>query len=230
NCQDPTKSASRKERLRMSEEQGDIEKAAARLVINSLEIHSENARELSLEDTPDRIPPTQRLGPVNEPQSAFNRLGPRGSPTERDTLPQSEQPAQRKKASMPPIRHITPLSLAMVNAGIRKRKAARAAKISKTIPRNEKNNSKIAPYGVARGELAILWKEWLQLDIISSCNNYFDTRISYEGNFSYATFYLRFDSSDHRPIITFFEPLRRKKRGTFRYNRSLNKNPQVVKL
>lgn len=129
----------------MSKEQGDIEKAAARLVINSLEIHSENARELSLEDTPDRIPPTQRLGPVNEPQSAFNRLGPRGSPTERDTLPQSEQPAQRKKASMPPIRHITPLSLAMVNAGIRKRKAARAAKISKTIPRNEKNNSKSIP-------------------------------------------------------------------------------------
>lgn len=183
-------------------------------------------------------------------------------------------------------------------------------------------------------------KEWVQLEIISSCNNYFDTKISYEGNISYATFvygntdkrrrkqtwdyltslalirdaawlvtgdfnditgnsekqggpersedsfsdfrtflsegdlydlqhsgeclswkgtrwthevkcrldralansswselypsgrceYLRFEISDHRPLVTYFEPLRKKKRGIFRYDRRLNKNPEVAKL
>lgn len=42
--------------------------------------------------------------------------------------------------------------------------------------------------------------------------------------------YLRFESSDHRPLITYFEPLRRKKKGIFRYDRRLNKNPEVSKL
>lgn len=198
----------------------------------------------------------------------------------------------------------------------------------------------VQPQGVAGGGLAILWKDWVGLEIISSCKNYFDTRISYEGNFSYLTFvygdtdkrkrkqtwdfltslalirdapwlvtgdfnditgnsekeggperpeasfsdfrtflsegdlydlqhsgeclswkgkrwshdvkcrldralsnsawaedypsgrceYLRFDSSDHKPIITYFEPLRKKKRGIFRYDRRLSKNPEVAKM
>lgn len=50
------------------------------------------------------------------------------------------------------------------------------------------NLKTIAPHGVAGGGLAILWKDWLQLEVISSCKNYFDTRITYEGIVSYATF------------------------------------------
>lgn len=50
------------------------------------------------------------------------------------------------------------------------------------------NLKTISPHGVARGGLAILWKDWLHLDVISSCKNYFDTRIIYEGVVSYATF------------------------------------------
>lgn len=42
--------------------------------------------------------------------------------------------------------------------------------------------------------------------------------------------YLRFDSSDHRPLITFFDPLRQKKRGIFRYDRRLSKNTEVGKI
>lgn len=42
--------------------------------------------------------------------------------------------------------------------------------------------------------------------------------------------YLRFESSDHRPLITYFEPLRKKKKGIFRYDCRLNKNPEVSKL
>lgn len=202
------------------------------------------------------------------------------------------------------------------------------------------NLKTVQPHGVAGGGLAILWKEWLQLEVISSCNNYFDTRIFYEGNYSYATFvygntdkrrrkqtwdylsslalirdsawlvtgdfnditnnsekeggqerseasfsdfrtflsegdlydlqhcgeslswkgkrgthdvkcrldralansswsetypsgrceYLRFESSDHRPLVTFSEPLRRKRKGIFRYDRRLNKNKEVELL
>lgn len=50
------------------------------------------------------------------------------------------------------------------------------------------NLKTISPHGVAGGGLAILWKEWLNLEIISSCKSYLDTRITYEGIVSYATF------------------------------------------
>lgn len=46
----------------------------------------------------------------------------------------------------------------------------------------------VPPHGVAGGGLVILLKDWLHLDIISSYNNYFDTKLSYEGNVSYVTF------------------------------------------
>lgn len=202
------------------------------------------------------------------------------------------------------------------------------------------NLKTIPPHGVAGGGLALLWKDWLDLKIVSSCNSYFDTKIIYEGSSSYVTFvygntdkrrrkqtwdfltslalirdsawlvtgdfnditgnhekeggperteasftdfreflsegdlydlqhsgeclswkgkrgthevkcrldrslansawaetypsgrceYLRFESSDHRPVITYFEPLRMKKKGIFRYDRSLNKNLEVRKI
>lgn len=206
------------------------------------------------------------------------------------------------------------------------------------------NFKTIKPHGTAGGGLAILWKNWIQLEIISSCKNYFDTKLCYEGNVSFATFvygdteknrrkqtwdyltslalirdspwlvtgdfnditgnnenqggperpegsfsdfrhfleegdlydlqhcgeclswkgkrstnegnqeikcrldravsnsawaelypsgrceYLRFEGSDHRPLITFFEPTRRKKKGIFRYDRRLNNNLEVAKL
>ena len=198
----------------------------------------------------------------------------------------------------------------------------------------------VAPQGIASGGLAILWKEGLDLTIISSCKNYFDTKICYEGKLSYCTFvygnndkkqrkrswdfltslalirdaawfvtgdfnditcnaektggterletsfddfrtflsegdlydlqhegdplswkgkrgtqtvrcrldralsnstwaeeypsgrceYLRFEGSDHRPLVTYFDPLRRKKKSIFRYDRRLNQNEEVSKL
>lgn len=42
--------------------------------------------------------------------------------------------------------------------------------------------------------------------------------------------YLPFESSNHRPLVTYFEPLRKKKKRIFRYDRSLSKNPEVLKL
>lgn len=42
--------------------------------------------------------------------------------------------------------------------------------------------------------------------------------------------YLRFEESDHRPLVTFFNPLRKKKKSIFRYDRILNKNPEVTKI
>lgn len=42
--------------------------------------------------------------------------------------------------------------------------------------------------------------------------------------------YLRFDSSDHRPLVTLFDPLRKKKKGIFIYDRRLNKDMEVGKL
>lgn len=46
---------------------------------------------------------------------------------------------------------------------------------SSEAPRDLKT---IPPHGVAGGGLAIIWKEWLNLEIMSSCSSYFDTRIS----------------------------------------------------
>ncbi|CAA7021653.1 unnamed protein product [Microthlaspi erraticum] len=42
--------------------------------------------------------------------------------------------------------------------------------------------------------------------------------------------YLRFEGSDHRPIITIFDPTRKKKRGLFRYDLRLKENEEVQKL
>lgn len=186
----------------------------------------------------------------------------------------------------------------------------------------------------------MLWRDGIELEIVSSCKTYFDTMIKYEGNLSYATFvyedpdkkkrrqtldyltalalirdapwfvsgdfndltgndekedgperlegsfddfrafliegdlydlqhtgnclswrgkrwghnvksrldralsdgswaelypsgrceYFRFESSGHRPLVTFFELLRKKMKGIFRYDHSLSKNPEVQKL
>lgn len=42
--------------------------------------------------------------------------------------------------------------------------------------------------------------------------------------------YLRFEGSDHRPLVTFFNGSVTKKNGVFRFNRALTKNPVVEKL
>lgn len=60
--------------------------------------------------------------------------------------------------------------------------------VKKTEDLGFTNLHTISTHGHAGGGLAILWKDWLQLEIVSSCNNYFDTRLTYEGNVSYATF------------------------------------------
>ena len=198
----------------------------------------------------------------------------------------------------------------------------------------------VGPQGYASGGLAILWKEGVDLTIVSSCKNYFDTKIYYEGKLSYCTFvygntdkrqrkqtwdYLTslalirdaawfvtgdfnditsnaektevqndqkpplmtserfslkgtymiynmkvihcrgkekgeptlsdvdlielspialgqktthledasifvFEGSDHRPLVTYFDPLRRKKKSIFRYDRRLNQNEEVSKI
>lgn len=46
----------------------------------------------------------------------------------------------------------------------------------------------VSPHGIAGGGLALMWKQEIQLDIISSCINYFDTHISFEGKVFYSTF------------------------------------------
>ncbi|CAF1809003.1 unnamed protein product, partial [Brassica napus] len=149
------------------------------------------------EETPERIPASHRLGPVNEAHSAFDRLGPLVSPLERVELPRSVQTPLKRKPGRPSLRRATPLSLAMISACIRKRRVSKATKSSKTIPCNEENTTKTIPRREenssrtmpkkSRG-LALIWKDWLSLEVISSCNSYFDTRVTYEGNVSYATF------------------------------------------
>ncbi|KAG2272345.1 hypothetical protein Bca52824_066900 [Brassica carinata] len=42
--------------------------------------------------------------------------------------------------------------------------------------------------------------------------------------------YLRFEGSDHRPLITYFNSAPAKKRGLFRFNRSLTENEEVADL
>ena len=42
--------------------------------------------------------------------------------------------------------------------------------------------------------------------------------------------YLRFEGSDHRPIVTSFEPVKKRQKGIFRYDRRLKDNEEVKKL
>lgn len=82
---------------------------------------------------------------MSEHSSTFDRLGPLNPPREREILPQSMQHTQKRKVARHPLRRTTPLSLAMINEGLRKRKTLRATKTAKTVPRNEEKNSKHIP-------------------------------------------------------------------------------------
>lgn len=42
--------------------------------------------------------------------------------------------------------------------------------------------------------------------------------------------YLRFEGSDNRPLITYFNSSTRKKRGLFRFNRSLTENKEIMEV
>ncbi|KAG7600499.1 Reverse transcriptase zinc-binding domain [Arabidopsis suecica] len=42
--------------------------------------------------------------------------------------------------------------------------------------------------------------------------------------------YLRFEGSDHRPIVTSFDPVKKKSKGLFRYDRRLRENEEVKQL
>ena len=42
--------------------------------------------------------------------------------------------------------------------------------------------------------------------------------------------YLTYEGSDHKPILSFFEPDKKKRRGLFRYDRRLKNNPEVKAL
>lgn len=41
---------------------------------------------------------------------------------------------------------------------------------------------------------------------------------------------MRFEGSDHRPIISFFEPALQKRKGLFRYDRRMRNNMEIKKL
>ncbi|CAA7014404.1 unnamed protein product [Microthlaspi erraticum] len=65
NCADPTESAARKERMRLAEERGEVEQTAEQMVRHSIRAQTQIQEEEYLEPLMhERIPATQRLGPV----------------------------------------------------------------------------------------------------------------------------------------------------------------------
>lgn len=49
-------------------------------------------------------------------------------------------------------------------------------------------NALVPPHGHGGRGLILLWKQEIQLEVISSCDNYTDARINYEGKRFYSTF------------------------------------------
>ncbi|KAL0693087.1 hypothetical protein Bca4012_060267 [Brassica carinata] len=62
-CADPTESAARRERLRLSEELGEIEETAANMVRTSLAIKADQNKKAATAASPKRTPALLRLGP-----------------------------------------------------------------------------------------------------------------------------------------------------------------------
>lgn len=69
NCGDPTESAARRERYRQAEDQGQFEETAEQMVRANLQLSAGNQRERTpeLSNSQERVPMSQRLGPVNAP-------------------------------------------------------------------------------------------------------------------------------------------------------------------
>lgn len=151
NCNDPTESAARKERMRQAEELGELEEAATLLVRNEMGSLRQERPEPQEEITPSRIPVANRLGPVNEPVSALQRLGPMGPP-ERDE-PKSHSLQSDLQGNT--IRNVSTrkANLTTSSTGNRKRRTLKATlppirrtpRGSRTIPRNEENISETVP-------------------------------------------------------------------------------------
>lgn len=155
-CADPIESAARRERLRVAEEQGEIEEAATNMVRSAMASQSlEEAPAREMEITPPRIPVAERLGPRSEPRSALQRLG--GPDIQPDNaIPQSVDANKKRKPGRPPRR--TPaIPLSRQTGGARKRRVTKAAPSPRAparrtvnpIPRNEENNHR---NNTSRGE------------------------------------------------------------------------------
>jgi len=72
NCADPTESAARKERYRQAKDHGQFEETAGQIIRANLSIPPLALQDLSPQQTAyqERIPISQRLGPVNAPPLA----------------------------------------------------------------------------------------------------------------------------------------------------------------
>ncbi|XP_024006598.1 uncharacterized protein LOC112083099 [Eutrema salsugineum] len=67
NCEDPTESAARRERVRLAEEAGEFEETAANMVRSVLATqNNQDQNPQSEQDQQERTPVSQRLGPTNE--------------------------------------------------------------------------------------------------------------------------------------------------------------------
>uniref|UniRef100_A0A0D2ZZT9 Uncharacterized protein n=1 Tax=Brassica oleracea var. oleracea TaxID=109376 RepID=A0A0D2ZZT9_BRAOL len=91
-CADPVESAARKEHVRQAEEQGEFEEVATQMAKNATGMQILETEEQRIQTSPERIPASQRLGPVNEPQSVMNRLGPINEEQAEEDLPQRSEP------------------------------------------------------------------------------------------------------------------------------------------
>ncbi|CAH8342943.1 unnamed protein product, partial [Eruca vesicaria subsp. sativa] len=146
---DPTESAARRERMKLAEQEGEMEEAAL-LMIEASRTERE-APEPMVQDTPptaERIPISQRLGPLNtEPTNEENiplpapptkRKPGRPPVSQRIKAPTQKKKqnnetaaanqAEKKKLGRPPVRRVTQQSPKLIRGSIsRKRKGQKEA-------------------------------------------------------------------------------------------------------
>uniref|UniRef100_A0A1J3II32 Endonuclease/exonuclease/phosphatase domain-containing protein n=1 Tax=Noccaea caerulescens TaxID=107243 RepID=A0A1J3II32_NOCCA len=124
----------------------------------------------------------------------------------------------------------------------------------------------VSPHSRGGGGLALFWKQDVDLEILSFCKDYFDTKVSINSISFFSTFvygepdrnttrefflrfpnvyvrmrpirfatlwkfsFLSFEGSDHRPVVTYFNPSPKRRRGLFRYDRRLRNSEEVKNL
>lgn len=100
-CADPSKSAARKERMRQPEEAGQIEETAIRMVRANMINQTQTSITDELEQQPERIHVSLRLGPTNETTITCRKNTPKVVTRNKPGRPPSNNKAQGSPSVLP---------------------------------------------------------------------------------------------------------------------------------
>ncbi|KAG7579243.1 Ribonuclease H domain [Arabidopsis thaliana x Arabidopsis arenosa] len=215
-CADPTESAARKQRVLQGEARGLMAQTAEQIVaaatltnqsfLESLatpsDIHSDKSQDLPVH--PANIPAStlpsakKRRGrpPLNKPKptqltgsksSKRNKVLIQNSPKRRNTPERTGQPGDTNNSTFHRLQEMHKSTSPDV-IFLMETKNPDDFVLTKLQSLGCSGTKLVSPHSPGGGGLALLWKQHIDLEVLSACSNFIDTRIRAEGKSFFASF------------------------------------------